>query len=98
MIERLTDNEIQERLAVLNEVCTEPWELLEGKLHKTFVFGNFVAAFGFMTRVALYAESMNHHPEWCNVYRKVTVDLTTHEAGGLSALDFELAQRMEIAV
>ncbi|RKU38546.1 4a-hydroxytetrahydrobiopterin dehydratase, partial [Candidatus Poribacteria bacterium] len=52
-------------------------------------------AFGFMASVALIAESMNHHPEWFNVYNRVTVDLATHDAGGISALDFELAQKID---
>lgn len=64
-------------------------------LEKTFAFGNFVAAFGFMTRVALWAEKLNHHPEWSNVYGHVTILLTTHDTGGLSALDIELARRIE---
>ena len=64
---------------------------------KTFEFADFVAAFGFMTRVALVAERMNHHPEWFNVYRRVEVKLTTHDAGGITELDFELARVMEAA-
>jgi 4a-hydroxytetrahydrobiopterin dehydratase len=62
---------------------------------KTFVFRNFVEAFGFMTRVALWAEKLNHHPEWANVYRKVTITLTTHDVDGLSELDVMLAQKIE---
>ena len=70
--------------------------MVEGRdaLAKTFVFSDFVAAFGFMTRVALAAERMNHHPEWHNVYKRVEVTLTTHSAGGLTRRDVELAQRM----
>jgi 4a-hydroxytetrahydrobiopterin dehydratase len=70
------------------------WSLREGKLHRQFQFGSFVEAFGWMSSVALVAESMGHHPEWSNVYNRVRVDLTTHDAGGITELDFTLAQRM----
>ena len=70
------------------------WKIQEGKLHREFRFANFVRAFGFMSSVALVAEAMNHHPEWSNVYDRVLVDLTTHDAQGLTALDIELATRM----
>ncbi|MGR3465912.1 4a-hydroxytetrahydrobiopterin dehydratase [Limimaricola sp.] len=62
---------------------------------KTFRFSNFVEAFGFMTRAALWAEKLNHHPEWSNSYRIVTVTLTTHDAGGLTELDAKLASKMD---
>ena len=71
------------------------WQLRDGKLHREFVFADFVAAFGFMTRAALVAKRMNHHPEWFNVYKRVRVDLTTHEAGGISQRDLELAAAMD---
>ena len=71
------------------------WELAEGKLHKTFRFASFVQAFGFMASVALVAEAMNHHPDWTNVYNRVTIALNTHDVGGISALDFTLAKRIE---
>jgi len=93
--QKLTEAEITDRLAALNAGLDLPWTLEGGKLHKGFGFPDFVGAFGFMTRAALIAEAMNHHPEWCNVYNRVVVDLSTHDAGGLTALDFELAQRME---
>lgn len=67
------------------------WTIKNGKLHRQFSFANFVDAFGFMTRIALVAERMNHHPEWRNVYRTVTIDLTTHDAGGITHKDIELA-------
>ncbi|WP_405228706.1 4a-hydroxytetrahydrobiopterin dehydratase [Lentisalinibacter sediminis] len=70
------------------------WELREGKLHREFRFDDFVRAFGFMSAAAIVAEKMDHHPEWFNVYNKVTVDLTTHDAGGITDLDFELAGAM----
>ncbi len=64
-------------------------------IEKRFEFVNFVHAFGWMTKVALWAESLNHHPEWSNVYKHVHVILTTHDVGGLSAKDIELAQKMD---
>jgi 4a-hydroxytetrahydrobiopterin dehydratase len=63
----------------------------EGNLHRRFEFKDFKQAFGFMKRVALAADRMNHHPDWSNAYNKVTVDLSTHSAGGLTKNDFELA-------
>ncbi|MCZ7647402.1 MAG: 4a-hydroxytetrahydrobiopterin dehydratase [Planctomycetota bacterium] len=71
------------------------WEVRNAKLHREYTFKDFVAAFGFMSGVALVAERMNHHPEWFNVYHTVKVDLTTHDAGGISAKDFELAAQIE---
>jgi 4a-hydroxytetrahydrobiopterin dehydratase len=70
------------------------WSVERGKLHRQFQFNSFVEAFGFMSSVALVAESMGHHPEWFNVYNRVTVDLTTHDAGGISDKDIALARRM----
>ncbi len=86
----LTSEEIEEALTPL-----AGWSLADGKLHRTYQFGDFVEAFGFMTRAALVAERMNHHPEWFNVYNKVIVDLTTHDAGGVTELDLQLAKKME---
>ncbi len=75
------------------------WSEAEGRdaIAKSFRFGDFKAAWGFMTCVALKAEQMNHHPEWSNVYNRVDVTLTTHDCGGVSALDIELAAFMEEA-
>lgn len=87
--EKLSADEIERRLGGL-----EGWSVEDGKLHRDFRFGDFVAAFGFMARVALLAESMNHHPEWSNVYNRVSIDLSTHDAGGISGLDFELAAKV----
>lgn len=95
MADKLTSEELGAALSTLNNDLSAAWQIKDGKLHKTFVFSHFVEAFGFMTRVALIAESMNHHPEWFNVYKTVVVDLVTHEAGGISALDFKLAGQME---
>jgi len=66
-------------------------------LQKTFTFANFNEAFGFMTRVALEAERLNHHPEWSNVYNRVNVTLSTHDAGGITELDFKLAKFIDAA-
>jgi len=74
----------------------DSWKMLNGKLHKVFVFGNFVEAFAFMTKVALWAEKLDHHPEWSNVYKTVTVDLTTHDAKGITELDIQLAKKMDL--
>ncbi len=74
------------------------WSLVDGKLHRELRFADFNEAFGFMTRVALIAETMGHHPEWFNVWNRVVIDLTTHDAGGLSTLDLELAQRIDAMV
>ncbi len=71
------------------------WTMENGKLHRQYQFKDFVEAFGFMARAALVAESMNHHPEWSNVYRTVTVDLTTHDASGITSLDIQLAKKMD---
>lgn len=78
--------------AALSEL--EGWSIEQGKLHRQFQFGSFVEAFGFMSSVALVAESMGHHPEWFNVYNRVTVDLTTHDAGGITDKDVALARKM----
>lgn len=84
----LSPNEINHALSTL-----EGWSLSSGKLHRQFTFANFIEAFGFMTRLALIAEKMGHHPEWFNVYNRVTIDLTTHDAGGITTLDVELARQ-----
>ena len=96
--QKLSAKAIQDSLAQLNRDAAVPWEIIAEKLHKTFVFKDFVEAFGFMTKAAIAAEKMNHHPEWRNVYKTVSVDLTTHESGGITRLDFDLAVRMETLV
>jgi 4a-hydroxytetrahydrobiopterin dehydratase len=70
------------------------WAIVEGKLHKEFQFNDFNQAFGFMTRAAMHIEKMNHHPEWFNVYNKLIVDLTTHDAGGITENDIKLAKTL----
>jgi 4a-hydroxytetrahydrobiopterin dehydratase len=73
----------------------EGWEVDDGTLHKVFEFDDFVAAFGFMARVALVAEKADHHPDWSNSWNKVDVHLVNHAAGGITAKDVELASRMD---
>lgn len=84
----LADDVITSRLG-------EGWALAEKSLHKRFEFDNFVSAFGWMTKVALEAEKLDHHPNWSNVYRTVEVTLWTHDAGGITEYDLELAARMD---
>jgi 4a-hydroxytetrahydrobiopterin dehydratase len=86
---KLTDAEVNEHLS-----RAKGWSLVSGKLHREFQCKDFVAAFGNMTRVALVAEAMNHHPEWFNVWNKVVIDLNTHSVQGISNLDFELAAKI----
>ena len=94
MTKALTPDAIQTNLAELNSDAPSKhhWQLRNDKLYRQFLFADFVTAFGFMAQAALIAERMNHHPEWSNVYATVEVELTTHDANGISELDFELAQ------
>ena len=86
-----------ERAAALAPLLAAGWQMVKGRdaIAKTFVFRNFVEAFGFMTRAALWAEKWNHHPEWSNVYKTVEVTLTSHDVEGLSARDVKLACKMD---
>jgi len=84
---KLSDEQIKKEL-----VSLPGWNIVNGKLHKDFVFKDFIAAFGFMSTAALHIEKMNHHPEWFNVYNKLKVDLTTHDAGGITQNDIDLAR------
>ncbi len=88
--QKLSDTDIQARLGSM-----PGWSVVDGKLHREYKFQDFIHAFGFMASAALVAESMNHHPEWFNVYSTVNVDLATHDAGGITELDFTLADKME---
>ncbi len=83
---KLTDSEIQKKLETL-----DGWKLREGAIFRHFQFANFSAAFGFMLQVALVAEKLDHHPLWTNVYNKVDISLNTHDAGGITELDLNLA-------
>ena len=86
---KLSDPEITAQLSK-----TKGWTLVNGKLHREFTCKDFVAAFGNITRVALVAEAMNHHPEWFNVWNKVVIDLNTHSVKGISDYDFKLAEKI----
>jgi 4a-hydroxytetrahydrobiopterin dehydratase len=87
---KLSDAEISSRLSKI-----QGWKFENGKLHREYKFKDFVQAFGFMSSVALCAEAMNHHPEWFNVWSTVKIDLNTHDAGGITELDFTLAEKIE---
>jgi 4a-hydroxytetrahydrobiopterin dehydratase len=88
-----------ERAEALKDLAASGWTEVEGRdaIAKTFEFGNFQEAFGWMARVALAAEKMDHHPEWSNVYKTVEVTLATHDAGGVTELDVRLARKMDAA-
>lgn len=87
---RYTDTEIQENL---KDIST--WQLLDNSISKEFTFKDFSAAFAFLTQIAMAAEKLNHHPEIKNVYNKVSLKLNTHDAGGLTELDFKLAKQID---
>jgi 4a-hydroxytetrahydrobiopterin dehydratase len=87
---KISGAELQEKLSALPN-----WSLRDEKLYRELSFPDFVEAFGFMTSVALVAERMDHHPEWSNVYGRVVIELTTHDVGGISERDFELARKIE---
>ncbi len=84
---RLSQLDIEDQLKNLSG-----WSVVNEKLYKEFQFDNFNQAFGFMTRAAMEIEKMNHHPEWFNVYNKITIELTTHDAGGITKNDINLAK------
>jgi 4a-hydroxytetrahydrobiopterin dehydratase len=85
----LDDANVQDRLSSI-----PGWSVYGGQLHRELQFKDFVEAFAFMSAVALIAETMNHHPQWSNVWNRVTLDLSTHDAGGITDLDFTLAARI----
>ena len=91
----MSTQEAQQAFAVLQQQAQAPWQLQDDSLHTQWTFKNFLQAMAFMNAVAEVAERINHHPEWTNVYNRVSVRLTTHDAGGLTVLDFELAQAMD---
>ncbi len=86
-----------QRAELIDPLLGTGWSMVDGRdaIEKSYVFKNFVEAFGFMTRAALWAEKLNHHPEWFNVYKTVNVTLSTHDVDGLSALDAKLAAKMD---
>jgi 4a-hydroxytetrahydrobiopterin dehydratase len=87
---KLSEEEITRQVANL-----DGWEVVNGKVNKTFKFDDFIQAFGFMTRVAMEAEKMSHHPEWFNVYNIVRIDLVTHDVDGISNYDIKLAKSID---
>jgi 4a-hydroxytetrahydrobiopterin dehydratase len=87
---KLTDAKIAGALARL-----AGWSLKKGKLHREYQFADFSHAFGFMSAAAVAAEGMNHHPEWSNVWNRVSIDLWTHDKGGVTAMDLKLAAKFE---
>jgi len=89
-VEKLTDAQISAGLAQLPD-----WKVQAGKLHREYQFPNFAHAMGFMATAAPLIEKKNHHPEWANVYNRVTVDLTTHDSGGITQKDLDLAALLE---
>ena len=97
MTEKLSE---ETRGPLLEPLFANGWALVEGRdaIQKEFVFADFVSAFGWMTQVAIWAEKWYHHPEWFNVYKTVNVTLSTHDVGGLSALDAKLARKMDALV
>lgn len=94
MSDKLSDTA---RKTTLEPLLENGWSMAEGRdaIHKTFKFGDFTEAFGFMTRAAIWSEKWNHHPEWFNVYNKVEITLTTHDVDGLSSLDVKLARKFD---
>jgi len=86
---KMTDKEVTLEISQLSD-----WKVVEAKLHREFKSPNFVEAFAFMTKVAIFAEKMDHHPELFNVYNRVVIDLTTHDVDGISTLDIELAKKI----
>ncbi|MCV2883799.1 4a-hydroxytetrahydrobiopterin dehydratase [Aestuariibacter sp. AA17] len=98
MPQKMNEVELKAALAQLNADLDEGthWKIVDDKLCKTFKFKSFIRAFGWMSQIAIWAEKLNHHPEWFNVYNKVEINLTTHDADGISELDFKLAEKMEL--
>jgi 4a-hydroxytetrahydrobiopterin dehydratase len=94
MIKCLNKDSIDTSLTALNSSIDKPWGIYNNKLSIEFKFSDFISAFGFMTKVAILAERANHHPEWSNIYSKVSIQLTTHEVSGISKKDFDLAQEI----
>jgi 4a-hydroxytetrahydrobiopterin dehydratase len=87
---KLTDEELADALQRMSG-----WEVKEGKLHKEFKFGSFAEAMGWMVSAGIHADKLDHHPEWANVYSRVTVDLVTHDLDAISTLDVTLAEKMD---
>lgn len=89
-VRRLADRELAERMQGM-----KGWSVREGRLHRELEFPTFAAAFAFMSEVALEAQALDHHPDWCNSYTRVTIDLSSHDVQGISERDFRLAARID---
>jgi len=98
MRQKLAQDEISKKLIILNENIEISWHQVENSIVKEFLFKDFIEAFGFMTKVAIIAQVMDHHPVWSNVYNKVNIELSTHDVGGISNFDFELAEKIETKI
>jgi len=94
-MQKLSPQEEQNLLEQLNTSTNQPWVSAHDILHKTFKFTDFKTAVRFMNEVALEAEKLDHHPDWCNSYNMVSIELTTHSLEGLTELDFKLAEKIE---
>ena len=94
----LNQSEIESALNRLNQNANKMWVMRDGQLHCEFRFADFISAFAFMSKVAILAEKANHHPEWSNVYNRVTINLVTHEAGGITVKDIDLAKAISAVV
>ncbi|MEO9306752.1 MAG: 4a-hydroxytetrahydrobiopterin dehydratase [Nitrososphaera sp.] len=90
-MQRLSEEQIKSELSRL-----QGWSVVNGKLHKDYIFDDFIDAFGFMSKAAIHIEKMNHHPEWFNVYNKISIDLVTHDAGGITQNDISLAKTLDL--
>ena len=90
-MKKLNEQEIKERMISIDPA----WHFKEKRIDRDFLFKDFIEAFSFMTAVALIAEKSAHHPDWKNVYNKVTISLNTHDAGGITAKDFDLAEAID---
>ena len=94
-VEKIPEQDLASLVDDLNGRGPGGWTAEDGKLRKTLLFPDFVTAFGFMAKVAIIAEKKNHHPEWFNVYNKIIIGLSSHDVGGISERDFELAEAID---
>ena len=95
MSNKMNPQDVAEQLQVLNRETNHQWLLSEDRIKKEFRFNDFKQAMNFMVDVGHYAEKLDHHPEWCNRHNKVSIELTTHSAGGITDMDFRLAAKIE---
>ena len=95
MTDKLAQDELAQNLQALNSGLDEKWHQSADRLTKVFIFEDFNQALDFMVRAGKHVDELDHHPEWCNVYNRVSIELTTHSATGITELDFALAKRIE---